>query len=727
MYIEFIENTLKHTMKVVALSDIIQARHRPFQAYRTIFPFDKTVFSHLENTKSEKDPEGNVKGFAGKVFCDTVFFDIDGGDSIEDIEVARQETRKLANFLAVQCNVQPEHIEIYFSGGKGFHLALRAEHFGGFPASAGLPSQVRAMQKELKQKLGLNHLDTAIQAPVKFIRLPNSRHQKTGLYKIRLKPHELSLEVEEIMEIAQGPVDYLETGGSIILPSEELVALKERALTKPENKNIIEGEDVPKGDSARFDMAVRLTLRKYSHDDYFQNNRNNFMHQLAAWCNDLGVGEKGNGEVAFDKITDYCVNVIGDDPDTWDVANVQGTILGLYERDAEKWAEKKAFVAFQNSHMGRSFKNEIELIETCKEFARNSSFSLRRILFFLRQVNNNFDLSLPEAKLEEIVANYSERTFERDENNLGFTAAELVPEIAENVSAAIMGKAQSCGIALVDKLEGYNFRGKYCQILGKQGVGKSALLLQVARSMCEAGHRAVISTMEDSRVGFGKRILKGSFQAEPILDDNDIVIGYEDTVQRLSKYFADPEKRHRAIEMVQEELNGLYGDRMIIDDETSMGADQYRVFIEALIKKYGHVEALGVDGHSMMADHGLGEVHNDIRNAAGLKKLANEYKIGVFDLVHVPTPISSIRRALHDVPRSGSKVAEPADLFFSLSRFEAEDSLPDDPKYIPNYIHFQYYGKRTTGKTKNLVLEVDFNTMHVQVSDIPVEEFTNPF
>lgn len=128
-----------------------------------------------------------------------LYFDIDSSDT----ELALIESRRIANHL--RAVIPDSGIEIFFTGKKGFHIECQPVTLGITPTYN--PATVyRYIANEFKEDLSLSTIDFAVYEPRRMWRLSNSKHQLTGLYKIRIHPDELaSLSFDEIAEIAKEP------------------------------------------------------------------------------------------------------------------------------------------------------------------------------------------------------------------------------------------------------------------------------------------------------------------------------------------------------------------------------------------------------------------------------------------------------------------------------------------------------------------------------------------
>ena len=94
-------------------------------------------------------------------------------------------------------------VRFYFSGSKGFSIELPATLFGGFEPSAELPRRLKRAAALLLD--GIEY-DGSIYSLLRLWRVPNSRHGKSGLYKVPLTAGEiLTLGIDEIRALAARP------------------------------------------------------------------------------------------------------------------------------------------------------------------------------------------------------------------------------------------------------------------------------------------------------------------------------------------------------------------------------------------------------------------------------------------------------------------------------------------------------------------------------------------
>ena len=135
-----------------------------------------------------------------------IYADFDGPTALDDVNYVVDQFKE--NF-----GIYPE---IYFSGSKGFHLIINSP-FDYFRTD-------HLINKKLFESFGpLESLDLNVYTSRRLFRLENSVHLKTNLFKIRLEPYELELEIDEIKELAKkqrtyrGPIEKYESKTLLML------------------------------------------------------------------------------------------------------------------------------------------------------------------------------------------------------------------------------------------------------------------------------------------------------------------------------------------------------------------------------------------------------------------------------------------------------------------------------------------------------------------------------
>jgi KaiC/GvpD/RAD55 family RecA-like ATPase len=158
---------------------------------RTDRDYYHSVFYYDDKQLEEFKAKGSIKGIKD-VKTDKLVFDFDSKDNPD---IARQEALETITRLR-SYGIKDKDIEIYFSGNKGFNLTIT------------LPKEItpeQAASIALKKiGKGLKTLDPTMYDAPQLIRIPGTRHQKSGLFKIPLKVSELeSSTLDEIKSKAK--------------------------------------------------------------------------------------------------------------------------------------------------------------------------------------------------------------------------------------------------------------------------------------------------------------------------------------------------------------------------------------------------------------------------------------------------------------------------------------------------------------------------------------------
>jgi hypothetical protein len=131
----------------------------------------------------------------------SLYFDLDHKDATRSLTDAIKLAEYLSEFL------EESQLRIYFTGMKGFHLECEALAIGVVPSND-LPSIFRSIANDLKEKLQLETIDFAVYDLRRMWRLPNTKHQKTGLYKIHVSLEDLYKGLDYVKELAKDPIEF---------------------------------------------------------------------------------------------------------------------------------------------------------------------------------------------------------------------------------------------------------------------------------------------------------------------------------------------------------------------------------------------------------------------------------------------------------------------------------------------------------------------------------------
>ena len=160
----------RHSEQLLAYSDgSILERDETREAYLSHFVFGPEVRAHfIANRQS-------VAGYAGLCWCRWLILDINR-DELTDALV---DARRLVQAIQ-QRFPEMEDVPVYFSGGKGFHVLVELAHLP--PPAVGFNRVARTFAEMLAEHAGVA-IDVTLYDVNCIVRLPNTQHPSTGLYK----------------------------------------------------------------------------------------------------------------------------------------------------------------------------------------------------------------------------------------------------------------------------------------------------------------------------------------------------------------------------------------------------------------------------------------------------------------------------------------------------------------------------------------------------------------
>jgi hypothetical protein len=141
------------------------------EAYLSLYVFGPEMQDHFARNRQ------SVAGFAGPCWARWLALDIDRADLAE----ALADVRRLV--AAIRDRYGIDDIPVWFSGSKGFHVLIELAHNP--PPSVGFNHIAKTYAMALAAAAGVV-IDAGIYNVNHIIRLPNTRHAKTGLFKRRI-------------------------------------------------------------------------------------------------------------------------------------------------------------------------------------------------------------------------------------------------------------------------------------------------------------------------------------------------------------------------------------------------------------------------------------------------------------------------------------------------------------------------------------------------------------
>lgn len=149
-----------------------------------------SLFYYTDEHLTKFKKTGTVKGIRD-VKTDQIWFDF---DSKTDPELARQDAMEIVSRLKKQ-GLKDKNIEIYFSGNKGYNVIVNLKR-------QLTPEQVYSLAIN-KYGKGLATLDSSMYDSVQILRVPYTKHNVSGLFKIPLTIEQLYLlTVDEVKKLA---------------------------------------------------------------------------------------------------------------------------------------------------------------------------------------------------------------------------------------------------------------------------------------------------------------------------------------------------------------------------------------------------------------------------------------------------------------------------------------------------------------------------------------------
>ena len=189
-----------HIVSIDEVPALVESFQR-YGCYATYFFYSDEVLTYMSAQAEASSP--TIAGYGGKVWAPFLPIDLDHPDVLPALEAARY----LSRFLLERWQAHPDAIQAYFSGAKGFHLMLDTRVFGTILPSKNLPLIFDSLRRHLALEIPepcRDTVDLAIKDRLRLLRLPNTLHEKSKLYKVSLSLDELQrLSPAEIRETAQ--------------------------------------------------------------------------------------------------------------------------------------------------------------------------------------------------------------------------------------------------------------------------------------------------------------------------------------------------------------------------------------------------------------------------------------------------------------------------------------------------------------------------------------------
>lgn len=190
-----ITRTLKDKGLMVDESEVADLVDLDSPFYQSLYYYGSDALDYFNKNK------GSIRGYKGKVSTPYIVFDIDS----KDLDISKQNTIILIDWLREQGLYNEYAAKIAFSGSKGFHLTLNtAYEFN--------PKELKSLcmyissQVPFIEEAGFLRVDPSIYNINRQFRIVNTINDKSKLYKIEMVESELrNCTMETIKEAASKP------------------------------------------------------------------------------------------------------------------------------------------------------------------------------------------------------------------------------------------------------------------------------------------------------------------------------------------------------------------------------------------------------------------------------------------------------------------------------------------------------------------------------------------
>lgn len=264
---------IRVTKGLVDKGTLIKAEELPNLPIDTERDYYTSVYYYNEKHYEQFRKTGSIRGITD-VYTDTIVFDF---DSKSNLEQTRKDSLTAIERLK-KFGVKESDVEVYFSGNKGFTLNIKLDR-------KITPEQARQIALE-KIAGDLQTTDSSVYDASQILRIPGTKHPKSGLYKVPLTVKQLrTLSIDQIKDRATSLDNITEEfDWTVAEPSFDFYATQPKKLEKQKSNYEI---DLTKKPSQWKTCKWSLLQGNFS-----EGERHNALMVIAATCRGLGYDKQ---------------------------------------------------------------------------------------------------------------------------------------------------------------------------------------------------------------------------------------------------------------------------------------------------------------------------------------------------------------------------------------------------------------------------------------------------
>ena len=181
---------------VVALPQGIEPDYygkEPRVAWTSVYRFP-VALKKWRDTHTNENGQPTVAGYDGPCRATGLHFDFDGASALADVR----------HFVEANCKGQIyiDDFKMFFSGNKGFHIHIDHPDVRALDPSPQVPDKIKGAARMMASQYA--SWDTCVYNVGRIFRVPNSRHDTSGLFKIPLLAMEIyKYDIDQIRGIAR--------------------------------------------------------------------------------------------------------------------------------------------------------------------------------------------------------------------------------------------------------------------------------------------------------------------------------------------------------------------------------------------------------------------------------------------------------------------------------------------------------------------------------------------